>query len=150
MSWRRGSDCVDTEMQTKTCGRESSCDIVLDHAGISLLHARIELAEDGLVCVVDEGSDSGTFLNRNDVWVRIMRVTLCVGDRIRFGELEVPIEQIISVFGSDTNARLETRHFVPRQISSGAKPFVRHHDHGPVMQKPRRNPKTGKIEEERP
>lgn len=137
-------------MQTKTCGRESSCDFVLENPGISPLHARIELADDGLVCVVDEESDNGSFLNRNDVWIRIMKVTLCIGDRIRFGDTEVPIDQLVSVFGSDSNARLEARHFAPRQVSSGTKPFVRHHDHGPVLQKPRRNPKTGKIEEDQP
>ncbi|MCP4045219.1 MAG: FHA domain-containing protein, partial [Gammaproteobacteria bacterium] len=40
-------------MQTKTCGCESSCDIVLENTGISPLHARIELADSGLVSVVD-------------------------------------------------------------------------------------------------
>jgi len=137
-------------MHTKTCGRESSCDIVLENPDISPLHARIELADDGLVCVVDDESDNGTFLNRNDVWIRVMKVTLCIGDRIRFGAIEVPIDRLVSVFGSESNTRLEARHFAPRQVSSGTKSFVRHHDHGPVLQKPRRNPKTGKIEEDHP
>ena len=137
-------------MQTKTCGRESSCDIFLDNPGISPLHARIELAVDGLVCVVDIESDNGTFLNRNDVWIRVRKVTLCIGDRIRFGDIEVPSDQLVSVFGNESNARLEARHFAPRHVSSGTKLFVKHHDHGPVLQKPRRNPKTGKIEEDRP
>jgi pSer/pThr/pTyr-binding forkhead associated (FHA) protein len=137
-------------MQTKTCGRESSCDFVLENPGISPLHARIELADDGLVCVVDEESDNGSFLNRNDIWIRVMKVTLCIGDRIRFGETEVPIDRLVSVFGNESNARLEARHFAPGQVSSGTRSFVRHHDHGPVLQKPRRNPKTGKIEEDQP
>ena len=137
-------------MHTKTCGRESSCDIVLENPDISPLHACIELADDGLVCVVDDESDNGTFLNRNDVWIRVMKVTLCIGDRIRFGAIEVPIDRLVSVFGSESNAKLETRHFAPRQVRSGTKSFVRHHDHGPVLQKPRRNPKTGKIEEDHP
>ena len=137
-------------MQTKTCGRESSCDIVLENPEISPLHAHIELADDGLVCIVDVESDNGSFLNRNDVWVRVRKVTLCIGDRIRFGDTEVPIDRLVSVFGSDSNARLEARHFAPRQVNSGTKSFVRHHDHGPVLQKPRRNPKTGKIEEDHP
>ena len=137
-------------MQTKTFGCESSCDIVLENPDISPLHARIELADDGLVCVVDVESDKGTFLNRNDVWIRVMKVTLCIGDRIRFGDIEVPIDRLVSVFGSESNAKLEARHFAPRQVRSGTKSFVRHHDHGPVLQKPRRNPKTGKIEEDHP
>ncbi|MCP4048721.1 MAG: FHA domain-containing protein [Gammaproteobacteria bacterium] len=137
-------------MQTKTCGRESSCDIVLENTGISPLHARIELADSGLVSVVDDESGNGTFLNRNDVWIRVRKVILCIGDRIRFGDVEVPIDRLLSVFGSESNARLEARHFAPRQVSSGATTFVKHHDHGPVLQKPRRNPKTGKIEEDHP
>ena len=137
-------------MQTKTCGRESTCDIVLENTGISPLHARIELADGGLVCVVDDESGNGTFLNRNDVWIRIRKVTLCIGDRIRFGDIEVPIDRLVSVFGGESNARLESRHFAPRLFSSGPTTFVRHHDHGPVLQKPRRNIKTGKIEEDHP
>jgi len=124
--------------------------MVLEHESVSPLHAHIDLADDGLVCVVDLESDNGTFLNRNDIWIRIRKVTLCIGDRIRFGDVEVSIDRLVSVFGNETNARLETRHFAPRQISSGAKTFVKHHDHGPALQKPRRNPKTGKIEEDRP
>jgi len=137
-------------MQKMTCGRESSCDIVLDNPGISPLHALIELADDGLVRVVDVESDNGTFLNRNDIWIRIRKVILCIGDRIRFGDIEVSIDRLVSVFGNESNARLEARHFAPGQVSSGTKAFAKHHDHGPALQKPRRNPKTGKIEEDRP
>jgi len=137
-------------MQKMTCGRESSCDIVLDNPGISPLHALIELADDGLVRVVDVESDNGTFLNRNDIWIRIRKVILCIGDRIRFGDIEVSIDRLVSVFGNESNARLEARHFAPAQVNSDTKAFVKHHDHGPALQKPRRNPKTGKIEEDRP
>ena len=138
------------EMQIKTCGRETDCDIVLQSQGVAPLHARLELADDGLVRVVDGGSEQGTYLNRNDVWIRVIRITLCIGDRIRFGDVEVSIDRLVSVFGDDSNARLEAKHFAPGHVRSGTKLFVKHHDHGPVMQKPRRNPKTGKIEEDRP
>ena len=137
-------------MQIKTCGRDPDCDIVLDSQGVASLHARLELADDGLVQVVDSGSDRGTYLNRNDVWIRIIKITLCIGDRIRFGDVEVPIDRLISVFGDHSNARLEAKHFAPGHVRSGTKLFVKHHDHGPMMQKPRRNPKTGKIEEDTP
>lgn len=137
-------------MQIKTCGRESDCDIVLESQGVAPLHARLELADDGLVRVVDGGSERGTCLNRNDVWIRVIKITLCIGDRIRFGDVEVSIDRLVSAFGDDSNARLEAKHFAPGHVRGGTKLFVKHHDHGPVMQKPRRNPKTGKIEEERP
>ena len=74
-------------MKIKTCGRETSCDLVLEQSTVSRLHARIELADDGLVCIQDAGSHNGTFLNRNDTWIRVMRASqLCIGDRIRFGD----------------------------------------------------------------
>lgn len=136
-------------MQTKTCGRDAQCDIVLEKPGIEPLHASLELADDGLVRIIDAGSDSGTFLKRNDVWVRVIKVILCIGDRIRFADVEVSIDRLVSVFGDDSNARLEAKHFSPGHVRSGTRLFVKHHDHGPVMQKPRRNPTTGKIEEDR-
>jgi pSer/pThr/pTyr-binding forkhead associated (FHA) protein len=140
---------VKTEMKIKTCGRETSCDLVLEHSTVSRLHARFELAADGLVNVLDSDSRNGTFLNRNDRWIRIRKVTLCIGDRIRFGDIEIPLERLTMVFGHRANARLEAKHFPFRPGNKNALLNARKTDHGPVMQKPRRNPKTGKIEEER-
>jgi pSer/pThr/pTyr-binding forkhead associated (FHA) protein len=137
-------------MKMKTCGSEESCDIVLASTVISPLHARIELSDDGLVSVLDDDSKEGTFLNRNGDWIRVRKVTLCIGDRIRFGDVEVSLDRLVAVFGNDSNARLEARHFALRQLSNNTKAFVKHHEHGPALQKPRRNPTTGKIEEDSP
>lgn len=136
--------------EIKTCGREPSCDLVLEHSTLSRLHARIELADDGLVCIHDEGSSNGTFLNRNDSWIRIIRVTLCIGDRIRFGDIEVPLDKLTAVFGKRAQTRLEPRRFPPRHGKAVAKSLAGQPDHGPLMHKPKRNPATGKIEEDHP
>jgi hypothetical protein len=72
---------------------------------------------------------------------------LSIGDRVRLGEIEVPLEQLTAVFGRRSTARLEARRFPLRQGSTGTNPFVSMRDHEPVLQKPRRNPATGKIEE---
>lgn len=136
-----------TGLKTKTCGREPSSDLVLDDATVSRLHAHIELAGDGLVNVQDNHSRNGTFLNRNDSWIRVRKVTLCIGDRIRFGDVEVPLERFTAVFGPGAKTRLEARHFA---LSRGARSFARQLDHEPALQKPRRNPLTGKIEENQP
>jgi len=138
---------VSTGLKTKTCGREPSSDIVLDDATVSRLHAHMELAKDGLVYVQDNHSRNGTFLNRNDSWIRVRKVTVCIGDRIRFGEIEVPLERITAVFGQHANTRLEARHFA---LSRGPGSFARQLDHEPAVLKPRRNPLTGKIEENQP
>ena len=137
-------------MKTKTCGRESSCALVLEHSTVSRLHARIELADDGLVCVQDADSQNGTFLKRNDHWIRVRKVTLCIGDCIRFGDVEVSLDRLIVVFGPRSNARLEARHFPLPHGKKTSKAFTGKPDHGPVLHKPRRNPSTGKIEEDRP
>ena len=135
---------------TKTCGRDPSCDLVLADTTLSRWHATIELADDGLVSVSDGESSNGTFINRNDSWVRIRRVILCIGDRISFGDVEVPLEHLTAVFGKRANIRLEARHFPNRHGKSVARPVTAESDHGASLRKPRRNPATGKIEEERP
>ena len=137
-------------MNIKTCGREPSCELVLEHPAVSRLHARLELADDGLVLVQDAGSRNGTFLNRNDTWIQVRKVTLCIGDRIRFGDCEVPLERITAVFGNRSNARLEARHFPLRNSHISADLRAGLKDPGSMLQKPRRNPATGKIEDEHP
>lgn len=137
-------------MKIKTCGRESACDIVLEHSTVSRIHAHIELADDGLVSIRDADSSNGTFLNRNDSWIRARKVTLCIGDRVRFGDIELPLDRLTAVFGDRSNARLEARHFALDHGHSLVKPFASLPDQGPVLQKPRRNPLTGKIEEDQP
>jgi len=141
---------VGNGVKIKNCGREASCEFVLEHPTVSRLHARIELADNGLVFLQDTDSRNGTFLNRNDSWIRVKRVTLCIGDRIRFGDCEVPLEKLTAVFGNRSNARLEARHFPQRKgfIGSGLRADL--HDPGIQLQKPRRNPATGRIEDEHP
>lgn len=135
-------------MKSKTCGRETSCELVLEHPTVSRIHARIELAGDGLVLLQDADSSNGTFLNRNDTWIRVKRVTLCIGDRVRFGDCEVPLEKLTAVFGSRSTARLEARRFPLRKDFLGSGFRADMNDPGIQLQKPRRNPATGRIEEE--
>ncbi|GEM_PF-854717 len=138
---------VSTGTDIKTCGRDPACDLVLEHATLSRVHARLELAGDGLVWVHDAGSSNGTFVNRNDQWQRIRKVTLCIGDHIRFGDVEVPLQTLIAIFGAGTKARLEARRFPVRHGQTAARLATAQADHGPALNKPRRNPLTGKIEE---
>jgi pSer/pThr/pTyr-binding forkhead associated (FHA) protein len=136
-------------MKSKTAGREPSCDLVCEHATVSRFHARVELADDGFVSLVDTGSRNGTFLNRNDSWIRVRKITLCIGDRIRLGEHIVALEQLTAVFGSRSNARLEATHFPLRDGDMANRSFADLRDTGSMLRKPRRNPSTGKIEEDR-
>ena len=140
---------VSSAVEIRTCGRDPGCDLVLEDATLSRLHARLELAADGLVSIHDAGSSNGTFLNRNDRWIRIRKVTLCIGDRIRFGTVEVPLERLTAVFGKRNTTRLEARRFHVRHGQAVARPLAGQTDHGASLNKPRRNPATGKIEEDR-
>ena len=133
-------------LKVKTIGREGSCDLVLEHTTASRQHARLELAEDGSMWVVDAESSNGTFLKRNDGWIRVLRVTLCIGDRIRFGDSEVPLQQLSAVFGRRANVRLGEKHFSLRQ---GSKTVAAWDQPAPSLRKPRRNPLTCQIEEDR-
>ena len=146
-AWQRP---VSTAMKIKICGRDSSCELVLEDPTVSAIHARIELADDGKVWLHDADSASGTFLYRNDNWIRVKKVTLCIGDRIRLGDYEIPLDQLVSLFGQQSNARLEARHFALKHGNIRAKLLEQQLDHKPKMNKPRRNPTTGKIEEKGP
>lgn len=136
------------EVTVKTCGREPTCDLVLESETLSRVHARIELADDGLVSIHDAGSSNGIFLNRNDNWVRARKLTLCIGDRIRFGDVEVPLDQLTAVFGRHAQTRLEARRFPIRPGKTAVRPIKGKQDQEAALQKPRRNPVTGKIEEQ--
>jgi len=141
---------VSKKTEIKTCGRDPGCDLVLEHPTLSRLHARLELAADGLVWVHDAGSSNGTFVNRNDHWVRIGKVVLCIGDQIRFGEVEVPLQELTAVFGRHASTRLEAKRFRVRHAGKTTRTAAGQPGHGPVLTKPRRNPVTGKVEDDRP
>lgn len=140
---------MSTKKEIRTCGRDPGCDLVFEHPTLSRLHARLELAADGRVWVHDAGSSNGTFVNRNDTWARIKTAVLCIGDRVRFGDVEVPLNELTAVFGRHAKTRLEAKRFRVTHARNTSRPSAGQADHGPVMNKPRRNPVTGKIEEDR-
>lgn len=124
-------------MMQKTCGRDPACDLVIEHPTVSRFHARIELAQDGVVWVQDDDSSNGTFLNRCDRWTRVSKTSLCIGDGIRFGDFKVPLEQITALFDGASKVRLRARRFPSQRTTDAAE----------QLQKPRRNPATGKVED---
>lgn len=129
------------------CGRDSANDLVLEHPAISRFHATITLDGDGSVWIGDNASSNGTFLLRCGKWLQVERVMLCAGDRVRLGDCEVPIEQLTAVFGDAPRLRLGERQFQwqAKQISPASRDALR--EAGERLEKPRRNPVTGKIEE---
>jgi hypothetical protein len=116
---------------------------------VSRFHARVELSADGHVSIVDTDSRNGVYLKRNDAWIRVKKVTLCIDDHIRFGEHDVPLEQLTALFGKRSNAKLAARHFSLRQGTRDVRSFAEMFDSKSALRKPKRNPVTGKIEEDR-
>ena len=131
----------------KTIGRSTECNLVLDDDSVSRLHAEIEVTKEGYLSVRDANSHNGTFLHRNGRWIRVRRVVLGTQDRIRFGEREVPLDQIVRLFGQQMNVRLRKGYSVRGKplvfdelLANLPKPRT-------VLDNPKRNPVTGNIEE---
>ncbi|MGI8550832.1 MAG: FHA domain-containing protein [Dehalococcoidia bacterium] len=84
--------------QAFSVGRESSCDVVVDHPEVSRLHAIIEPVVDGFR-VVDPGSRNGVIVNGQPLrepWL------LHPGDRIQIGDVDL-------VYSVDDPWRQETQ-----------------------------------------
>jgi predicted component of type VI protein secretion system len=140
---------TDMENSGKTIGRAGSCHLVLDDDSVSRLHANIEVTREGYLSVQDAHSRNGTYLNRNGRWIRVRKVILGTQDRIRFGEHEVPLDQLVGLFGNHSRIRLREGYSVRGKpllfdniLADLPKPKV-------VLENPRRNPLTGDIEENR-
>jgi pSer/pThr/pTyr-binding forkhead associated (FHA) protein len=133
----------------KTIGRAADCDLVLEHESVSRRHAGIEVTAEGYLAVQDLHSSNGTFLHRNGRWIRSRKVILGTQDRIRFGDHEVSLDRLVSLFGAQSRVRLREGYSVR------GKPLLFDHFPGDlpkpkiVLENPRRNPLTGDIEENR-
>ncbi len=136
-------------MNIKTIGRGGECDIVLDHVSVSHNHASIHVTEEGYLAVHDSNSGNGTFLHRNGRWIRIRKVGLGTQDRIRFGEKEVPLDRLVEAFGNQVRVRLREGWSVRGKPLVFDQKFAGLSGQKVVLENPRRNPITGKIEEKR-
>lgn len=139
----------DMKKSVKTIGRADASDLVLEHESVSRLHANIEVTDEGYLTVTDAQSSNGTFLHRNGHWIRSLKVILGTQDRVRFGDHEVPLDQLIDLFGTQSRVRLREGYSVrgkpllfDQLPDDLPKPKV-------VLDNPRRNPLTGDIEENR-
>ena len=87
------------EQHTQSIGRATDCDVSLDHPSVSRLHATVQATPEGYLAVMDCESSNGTFLHRNGRWIRVRKVILGTGDRVRFGDQELPVERLVGLFG---------------------------------------------------
>jgi len=133
-------------MKTRSIGNSDQCDLVIEGEKVSPIHAQVQLGQDGYLTVLDAGSDHGTFLQRNKQWIRVLKVELGSRDRIRCGETEVELNQLVDLFGERVRVQLRDSGdlrmpAIMAERLAAAKTRV-------TIERPRRNPETGNIEEE--
>jgi len=136
-------------MKMKTLGRDAECNIVLDHESVSRMHAQIHITDEGYLAIQDVNSGNGTFLNRNNRWIRIRKAVLGTEDRIRFGEQELPLERLVEALGGDRRVRLREGYSVRGKPLIFDQHLLDLHRPKVILENPRRNPMTGNIEENR-
>jgi len=69
-------------------GRDSVCDIMIDDAKLSRIHAEI-IVEGGISIFHDKKSMNGSFINEN----RVTRQILAPGDEIRIGDTKIQVRE---------------------------------------------------------
>lgn len=74
---------------TKTVGRATGADFIVDAPLVSRLHCRLE-ASGGTLDVVDLSSTNGTLVNDQ----RVDRASLKNGDRLKIGRVELTVQRI--------------------------------------------------------
>jgi len=141
-----GNSKTPSKTLSKTLGSLEDCDLVVAGDTVSPIHAQLILMREGFLNVLDAGSDHGTWLCRNGQWVRVMKAELGQNDRIRFGEVEVTLEQLLPLFGEEVRVQLRDSRMLrlPAALSertAGGEERV-------LFERPRRNPETGNIEED--
>jgi hypothetical protein len=133
-------------MKTKTIGSLTQCDLVVEGDKVSPVHAHVQLGADGYLTVLDAGSDHGTFLQRNKQWIRIMKADLGSRDRIRCGETEIELSQLVDLFGE--RVRVQLRDNQSLRMPAMLLERLAAKEARMAIERPRRNPETGNIEED--
>lgn len=130
-----------------TIGSNATCDLRLDDPTVSGLHAQARLDHGHFLWLRDENSARGMFLGRNDGWVRARLIAVCVGDQLRFGDVEVQVEQITRLFEDPSEVRLAPTPAPSVFDSQTGRYKLRNPDDDPTFSTPKRNPDTGDLEE---
>ena len=79
-----------------TIGRDPTASVVLPHDTVSRVHAELIPVSGGQVYVTDCASTGGTFIDEGDHWQKITQAFVNAGGKVRFGKLEVGVDQLLA------------------------------------------------------
>ena len=92
--------------RTFTIGRSSTCDVVLDAASVSGLHARLKVEKGGQLLLSDCGSKNGTAVVRDGRRQSISDEFISPTDVVYFGSLRVSVEELLTSLPIDISSLL--------------------------------------------
>lgn len=129
-------------MKAWTIGRNRDCDIVIADTSVSRVHAELVETDDGRFYLTDCGSKFGTFVGGDkDGWSAIRQVYVGQEDRIRLGEYEASIAQLLRMIPVGIVPRQPQHAVVPPVDEIETSSEISDLPKGPVE----RDPATGKI-----
>lgn len=79
--------------------------------------------------------------------MRVRLVAACIGDLLRFGNVEVELEQITSLFDADAGVRLAEPPIPSLFDTRTGRYALRNPEDEPTLSNPKRNPDTGELED---
>ena len=85
-----------SKIRCYTIGRDPTASVVLSHDTVSRVHAELIPVTGGQVYVTDCASTGGTFIDEGGQWQKITQAFVDAGSRVRFGKLEVGVEQLLA------------------------------------------------------
>lgn len=132
-------------MKLRTIGSWDGCDLAFDDRQMAPIHVQAQLNEEGFITVLDAGTDEGTFLQRNEQWIRIVKIELGSQDRIRCGSQVLDAGDLVGLFGEQVKVQFRDNRAL--RIPSSLEERLAAAEKREIFQRPRRNPETGNIEE---
>lgn len=124
-----------------TIGRDAVCDVRLEDDTVSRQHARVSATGDGRLRIEDLASSNGTWRQEQGRWRAVHDESLAPDARVRFGEHEVVLAEALAAWsglwltGVPDDLPVQELHLTPALPED------------PELERPRRNPATGNIEE---
>lgn len=121
-----------------TVGRSAAAAITIVHETVSRLHAEVIPLSDGRAYVTDCASRNGTFVNDNGQWRQISQDFAGPGARLRFGEVEMTVSDLLLEI-----TRLQGAAAGPANGPPAGQAVARHAEKLDASQGVVRNPETG-------